>query len=240
MIKTKPATGYPPEQGRYLRGNDYSPVAVVVILTHDQEKIPLGIEALVRAGVEAGAALSGTLQTENIGIEKIVCNVVANPNIRYIVLCGPESPGHSTGEALKALVENGVDQTKQIIGTNAPTPYLFNLPSEFIERFRGQIILIDRLNEGDPELIKTAVWSCYQEEPTEFRGYTVYDHGAYPAEPLSGRLTWRLTRPEKEPKTPEERSQISRLKVMIEMVRRVQERAQERGRREKDPKSPES
>jgi len=95
MFKVKPVTGYPPEEGGYLRGNDYSPVAVVAILTHDQEKILPGIEALVRAGVESRAALSGTLPTENIGIEKILCNIVAKPNIRYLVLCGPESPGHS-------------------------------------------------------------------------------------------------------------------------------------------------
>jgi len=30
-----------------------------------------------------GAALAGTLQTENIGIEKIVANIASNPNIRH-------------------------------------------------------------------------------------------------------------------------------------------------------------
>jgi len=200
MLKVKPAPDYPPEEGRYLRGNDYSPVGVVVILIHDQEKIPPDIEHLVRVGVESGAALSGTLQTENIGIEKIVCNVVANPNIRYLVLCGPESPGHLSGEALKALAHNGVDEHKRIIGTKAPTPYLFNLPSQFIERFTKQITVIDLLNEGDPELIKKAVWACYQEQLTQLRGYTVYDSGAYPEAPLSGKITWRVTRPHTEPK----------------------------------------
>jgi len=37
MLKVQPAFGYPPEEGRYLRGNDYSPVAVAVILLYDQE-----------------------------------------------------------------------------------------------------------------------------------------------------------------------------------------------------------
>ncbi|MHA2359713.1 MAG: 4Fe-4S binding protein, partial [Candidatus Thorarchaeota archaeon] len=32
MLKVEPPSDYPPEQGRYLRGNDYSPVAVVAIL----------------------------------------------------------------------------------------------------------------------------------------------------------------------------------------------------------------
>lgn len=57
MLKVLPASGYPPEEGRYLRGNDYSPVAVVVILIHDQEKIPPDIENLVRVGVETGLAI---------------------------------------------------------------------------------------------------------------------------------------------------------------------------------------
>ena len=38
MLKTRPADDYPPEEGRYVRGNDYSPVAVCVILdTFDNE-----------------------------------------------------------------------------------------------------------------------------------------------------------------------------------------------------------
>src|SRR5208337_467394 len=103
MLKVNPFSGYPPEEGRYIRGNDFSPVAVVIILNAPAYKIPLELEELVRAGIEGGAALSGMLQTENIGIEKIVCNVVANPNIRYLVIGGPESEGHLTGEALKAF-----------------------------------------------------------------------------------------------------------------------------------------
>lgn len=221
MLKVPPAPSYPPEEGRYLRGNDYSPVAVVVILIHDQEKIPSDIEHLVRVGIESGAALSGTLQTENIGIEKIVCNIVANPNIRYIVLCGPESPGHASGEALKALVQHGVDQNKRIIGTSAPTPYLFNLPPEFIERFRKQIQIIDLLHEGDPKLVKRAVWACYQERPTEFRGYSLYDPGAYPEAPLSGKLTWRVTQPHREPKDEAERQQREKLRELMARFKRA-------------------
>ena len=82
MLKVAPHPDYPPEDGRYVRGNDASPVAVAIILNHDADKIPPEIENLVRAGIESGAALSGTIQTENIGFEKVVCNVVANPNRR--------------------------------------------------------------------------------------------------------------------------------------------------------------
>jgi tetrahydromethanopterin S-methyltransferase subunit A len=120
MLKVSPHPDYPPEEGRYLRGNDSSPVAVAIVLNNDADKVPPEVEKLVRAGVEGGAALSGTVQTENIGFEKLVCNIVANTNIRYLVLGGPESEGHSTGEALKALFSNGVDEKKRIIRTDAP------------------------------------------------------------------------------------------------------------------------
>src|SRR5512136_92059 len=100
---------YPPEEGCYLRGNDFSPVAVCVILHRIREETPPELTQLVRTAVESGAALAGTLQTENIGLEKVICNIVANSNIRYLLLCGPESPGHSTGDAIVALFEHGVD-----------------------------------------------------------------------------------------------------------------------------------
>lgn len=139
MLKVKPHFEYPPEEGRYIRGNDNSPVAVAIILNCDADKIPYELENLVRAGAESGAALSGTVQTENIGFEKIICNIVSNPNIRYLILGGPESEGHLTGQALKALFANGVDSKKRVIKTQSPHPFLYNIPMELIDRFRKQI-----------------------------------------------------------------------------------------------------
>ncbi len=230
MLKTEPSPDYPPEEGHYLRGNDFSPVAVVVILIYDYDKIPKEIEQLVRVGVESGAALSGTIQTENIGIEKMVCNVIANPNIRYLIVTGPESPGHSTGEAIKALVKKGIDSRKRILGTVAPTPYLFNLSNEYIERFRSQILeVVDLLNKGTPELLRQAVWSCYQEAPTQFQDYTLYDIGAYPEGPISAKLTWRVTNPVAEPKDNEERRQKEELQRKMEMIKKkIEERKRQR------------
>jgi tetrahydromethanopterin S-methyltransferase subunit A len=195
MLKVKPNPDYPPEAGRYLRGNDFSPVAVVIVLNCDADKIPPELLNLIRAGIEAGAALSGSVQTPNIGFEKLVCNIVANPNIRYLILGGPESQGHATGEALKALVDHGVDEGHRIIGTAAPHAVLFNLPREMIERFRQQITLIDLQFEGDPGQISQAVWSCFQENPVEFRHYKLYDPGAYSEDHFDGTLTWRVTEP---------------------------------------------
>lgn len=229
VAKADPAAGYPPEEGCYLRGNDYSPVAVVVVLRWQREETPPEIEALVRAAVESGAALAGTLQTENIGIEKLVCNVVANPNIRYLVVCGPESPGHLAGQALLALARNGVDEQRRVIGTDALTPYLFNVPTEFVERFRKQVTAVDLVNEGSPEVVRQAVWSCYQEQPTAFRGYELYDTGAYPEPPLAGTITWRVTRPQKEPKSEADLAAARKLQGLMGRVREAVRRRAGRG-----------
>ena len=219
MDKKKTHPDYPPEEGRYIRGNDFSPVAVVIVLNCDEDKIPSDIEKLIRAGVESGAAISGSVQTPNIGFEKIVCNIVANPNIRFLILGGPESQGHLTGEALKAFVYKGVDEKKRIIGTDAPHPFLYNLPFEFIERFRKQITLIDLQFEGNPDIIKKAVWSCFQESPVIFQGYTLYDPGAFPETPLNGKITHRITQPWAEPDNDQERETAKKAKELIEFLK---------------------
>jgi tetrahydromethanopterin S-methyltransferase subunit A len=192
---------------------------VAIILTTDEDKIPQELETLVRVGIETGAALSGTVQTENIGFEKIVCNIIANPNIRYLIIGGPESWGHSTGEALKALIHQGVDEKKRTIGTNAPHPFLFNLSMKMIERFRKQLSVIDLQFEGDPDLIRKAVWSCYQESPVDFRGYSLYDPGAYPKPPLSGKLTSRITEPWAEVLDDKEREAKKRAQELMERLK---------------------
>ena len=220
MLKVRPHPDYPPEEGRYIRGNDASPVAVAIILNCEADKIPLELTKLVRVGAESGAALSGTVQTENIGFEKIVCNIVANPNIRYLILGGPESEGHLTGEALKSLFKNGIDSKKKIIGTNSPHPFLYNIPVEFVERFRKQLTLIDLQFEGDPEVIRKAVWSCYQEEPVEFRSYSLYDIGAYPEEPLSGKITWRVNMPWAVPEDDKEKEALERAKKLLSKLKK--------------------
>ena len=74
LRKSETAPDYPPEEGCYLRGNYFSPVAVAVILRWKREETPPDIEKLIRIAIESGAALAGTLQTENIGLEKIICN----------------------------------------------------------------------------------------------------------------------------------------------------------------------
>jgi tetrahydromethanopterin S-methyltransferase subunit A len=206
ILKVKPADGYPPEEGCYLRGNDDSPVAVAVILQWSRGRMPPDVEKLVNAALESGAALAGTIRTENIGLEKVIGNIVANPNIRYLAVCGPESPDHLVGDALLALSRNGIDARKRIIGAQAPAPFLFNIPEEFLVRFRRQITVIDLVNENSPEVLREAVLASCQEEPIRFREYTLSDPGAYPEPALRGKITWRVADPSQQAQAqPEQR-----------------------------------
>jgi tetrahydromethanopterin S-methyltransferase subunit A len=219
MLKVPTHPDYPPEHGRFIRGNDYSPVAVAIVLNRDEDKIPPDIEEMVRAGARSGAALSGTIQTPNIGFELMISNIVANPNIRFLVLSGPESEGHRTGEALVCLFLRGVDEKKKVIGTSALHAVLYNLAMEFIDRFRKQVTLVDLLCRGTPDTIGRAVRCCMQEQPVEFEGYTLFDPGAFPEAPLAGRITDRILEPWNLPASDREKNAVDKMKNLIDMLK---------------------
>ena len=216
--KVSPHKDYPHEEGIYIRGNDFSSVAVTIILNAPAYNIPPELNKLVQAGIEGGAALSGMLQTENIGIEKMVCNIVANPNIRYLVVGGPESDGHLTGEAMKAFLQNGIDNKRRIIGTNAPVPLLLNLPMEYIDRFRKQLTLVD-LQFQDFETVRTTVRLCIQDKPVKLRDQSLFDPGAYPEPPLSGRITWSVAQPWTEPTNEKEVEAKKKVEALKEFLK---------------------
>jgi tetrahydromethanopterin S-methyltransferase subunit A len=92
-------------------------------------------------------AIYGPLKTENIGIEKIVANVISNPNIRYLILVGEDIRGHRSGSSLLALAKNGIDKNNRIIKAPGAIPYIENLNKKSIERFRSQIDVINLIGK---------------------------------------------------------------------------------------------
>jgi len=58
MLKVKPPDGYPPEEARYVKGNDYSPVAVCVISDTFDFAVSCEPNELVIAGADSGVALN--------------------------------------------------------------------------------------------------------------------------------------------------------------------------------------
>jgi tetrahydromethanopterin S-methyltransferase subunit A len=52
--------------------------------------------ALQKASL-AGVAIAGLLTTENLGIERLVRNVIASPRLSWLLLCGTDSRGTRGG-----------------------------------------------------------------------------------------------------------------------------------------------
>ncbi|MGY5860315.1 MAG: tetrahydromethanopterin S-methyltransferase subunit A [Candidatus Thorarchaeota archaeon] len=113
----------------------------------------------------------GTCKTENIGIERVIINVISNPSIRFLILTGPEVPGHLTGRTLRALHENGVDpKTRKVIEAEGAIPYIENVPLEGIERFRQQVELIEMINTHNLQEIEIKCAEIAERNPGPFDG----------------------------------------------------------------------
>jgi tetrahydromethanopterin S-methyltransferase subunit A len=113
-------------------------------------------------------AIYGPLKTENIGIEKIVANVISNPHIRYLVVCGEEIRGHRSGSSLVALNINGIDVQNKIINAPGAIPYIENLKKEAIERFQAQIEIVDLIGYTDKSNINKIIEKYIQSSPRSF------------------------------------------------------------------------
>ncbi len=133
---------WPPLRGDYRVGDPLSSVAVVTLASHIDAK---------------GAAIVGPCKTENLGVEKVVANLIANSNIRHLLVCGTESKGHLPGDAILALHQNGIDEEGRILGSKGAIPFIENLPQEAISRFQRQVQVIDRRGLTDTAEINRLV-----------------------------------------------------------------------------------
>jgi tetrahydromethanopterin S-methyltransferase subunit A len=126
-----------------------------------------------------GVAIQGPDKTENIGLEKIMANIVSNSNIRFLIAAGAEVPGHLSGESLLALHKNGIDPaTHKVIGTKGAIPFIENLPEKAVARFREQIVeVIDMLGVEDYGKLNAKVKELQGKDP-----------GAFPEDPLIVKL----------------------------------------------------
>ncbi|HJJ53557.1 MAG TPA: tetrahydromethanopterin S-methyltransferase subunit A [Methanocorpusculum sp.] len=160
--KKSPASGWPIIQGDYHTGDVNSPVAVITMGSHLDE---VGI-------CTAGAALAGSCKTENLGIEKIVANVISNSNIRFVLLCGTEVKGHLSGQSFEAMHKNGIASGK-IVGSIGAIPFLENLSDSDIKRFQDQVELINIMETEDLNVIAAKINELKARDP-----------GAFGAEPV--------------------------------------------------------
>jgi tetrahydromethanopterin S-methyltransferase subunit A len=144
---------WPPYAGDYLVGNPNASVAVCTLSSRD---LPAAI-------LEAGhhhVAITGRCDTENIGVEKVVLNILADPAIRWLVLCGIEAQGHRTGNAFLHLKARGVDANMRVLESASWRPILKNLTLADVARFREQIEVIDLIGNTDVPTILKALQEC--------------------------------------------------------------------------------
>ncbi len=138
---------WPVVPGDFEVGNIRAPVAVSVLGS------PEIVTGLVKGLGMRRIAIVGKTETENLGVEKVVRNVVANPSIRTLVLCGKDAEGHRPGATLLALAHNGVDGEGRVIGSPGRRPVLRNVTPEEIARFHEQVEVVDLIGETDVNAI---------------------------------------------------------------------------------------
>ena len=160
--KKSPASGWPIAKGDFNSGDANSPVAVMTCGSHLDEK---GI-------CDKGAAICGSCKTENLGLEKVIANIISNPNIRFIMLCGTEVKGHLAGQTMLALHKNGVKDGR-VVGAEGAIPFIENLSDDAIKRFQEQCELVNIMESEDINAIAAKI--------NELKGR---DPGAFAADPM--------------------------------------------------------
>lgn len=100
------------------------------------------------------------MATENLGIERLIRNLVTNPNIRFLILCGKDSRGHKAGQAVLALKSSGIDERWQIIGAVGPRPILKNLTQVELNAFANYITVIDEIGTNDIDRLRNVIDTC--------------------------------------------------------------------------------
>jgi len=133
---------WPPIRGDYWLEDPESRIAVVTLASHLRAK---------------GAAIYGPCKTENLGVEKVVANLISNSNLRFLLVCGAESKGHLPGDSILALHRNGIDEEGRIVGSKGAIPFIENLSKEAIDRFQRQVDVIDRIGLVDEGKIEKIV-----------------------------------------------------------------------------------
>jgi tetrahydromethanopterin S-methyltransferase subunit A len=133
---------WPPLPGDYTLLDKDAAGAICTLADNDLYEV-------LRKTPVPGVALVGMLTTENLGIERLVRNVVASPRIAWLLLCGTDSRGHRAGACLAALSQNGVDSDMRIIDSPGKRARLVNLSFEEVEAFRRGTRVVPRIGLRD-------------------------------------------------------------------------------------------
>lgn len=149
---------WPVEEGQYTVGNEKASVTISTL-----SDSMLYQEIVRRLGNE-NIAIAGPTATENIGIEKVVKNIVSNPYVRFLIICGEDPKGHQSGASLLALFRSGIDPQKRIIGSPGIRPILKNIDFLHVQHFREQVQVIDLVGCDELDIIRKVVEDCTKKD----------------------------------------------------------------------------
>lgn len=157
---------WPQLSGNYEVLNPEAPIAICTL--NSKELI-----AELRDVHHESISIVGTLSTENLGIERVIKNVVNNPNIRFLILCGEDTQqkiGHLPGQTFMSFFKNGVDANNRIIEAKGKRPVLKNVDIATINQFREQIQVIDLIGNKNVHEIAQQASAYAINSPGIFKG----------------------------------------------------------------------
>ncbi|WKT58479.1 tetrahydromethanopterin S-methyltransferase subunit A [Candidatus Nitrosotenuis chungbukensis] len=121
-------------------GNSESTIAVCTLSSMEL------LKEISNSDLMGKIAISGRLLSENKGIDELIRNIIKNPNLQTLIVCGKEVSGHKTGHALVSLYKYGIDDDSRIVNSHSPSPFL-TVSRKDVEKFQKQITLVDRIGE---------------------------------------------------------------------------------------------
>ncbi|EKD49428.1 MAG: hypothetical protein ACD_63C00148G0010 [uncultured bacterium] len=128
-------------------GNPKSPVGLITLWSV-KEKICKEIP-------KQSFRVAGQLYSKR-GINFLIRNIFANPEVRYIVVCGRDET--KTGKILLDFARKGIDKNFKICGSDFSIDK--NIPRKDIDLLRKKVEFVDLIGKDDPKVIAKALAGC--------------------------------------------------------------------------------
>ncbi len=127
---------WPHVPGHYVLADAAAPVVVA---------LP-GRTALAQAvarDAPPGLCLVAELENENLAIEKLVRNLLANPAVSAVICAGGTSEEDPVAGTLAALFRSGLDARGRVVGAPGAYPVLADTRAADADAVRGQVRFVD-------------------------------------------------------------------------------------------------
>ncbi|WP_232085539.1 DUF4346 domain-containing protein [Conexivisphaera calida] len=170
-------SGWPVEPGDYVIGDPSSSIAISTL--SDEEFLKQLASRLARNKY----AILGVTRTRNIGVEKLVRNIAANPHITRLILAGRDSSTSPVAPVIMELSRHGIsgDGSVRVQGREVR---LRNLSADDVDEFRSRVRIIDMSGVRDAEVLLNLVEGLEQppHQPTAGHRYAGTDYARITAQ----------------------------------------------------------